>query len=387
MEIKELKAHFAKYYGEKEGQIRVFFSPARINLMGEYLDCNGGAALPCAINLGTYLAVRKSSNKSIGLASSNFKYSAVIPLADIHQKISQEWVNYPLGVLNQMVARGMEACGLEFFFSGDIPIGAGLSSSASIQMVTAFALNEMFEMNLDRIELAKLCKKSESEFCGINSSMMDHFAVAMAKESQAVVMDYETLKYEHVPLKLGDYRMVVANSGKTTELVNPKYIERKGECEKVVNVLNKKHSFQLLGKLPYPVFSQLIETIPNETLRCRAHYVVGEVERVKLAVTALREGKLALFGELMDSSHDSLSDDFGVSTNEIDILTEEARKIKGVLDTRMTGAGLGGCVVSLVYKDAVETFKKKVGENYMRQTGLNATFFVVEAVNGVCEIK
>jgi galactokinase len=387
MDIQALKKDFLNAYGDSSQKLQVFFSPGRVNLIGEHTDYNGGLVFPCALSFGTYLVIRKRSDNTIKFATSNFDYKASLELSKITEKHGKEWVNYPLGVMNQLANRGFKLAGMELFFSGNIPNGAGLSSSASIEVVTAYALNEIFGFGLDRVELVKLSQNAENEFCGVNCGIMDQFAVGMGKADHAIALDCDTLKYELVPVKLGDYRLVIANTNKRRGLADSKYNERRGECDKAVEYINKVRPLKLLGELSYEEFATLQDNIPDEVVRRRAHHVVSEIQRVKNAVASLKEGALLEFGELMNASHDSLRDDYEVTGVELDTLVDEARKIKGVIGSRMTGAGFGGCTVTLIHKDSVDKFYKEVADNYTKKTGLKPDFYMAEVGDGVKEIK
>jgi len=387
MDIKELRAIFLKTFGDSSENLKVFFSPGRVNLIGEHTDYNGGWVFPCALSFGTYLAIRRRTDNTIKFVTSNFDYKASVDLGKIKEKHDKEWINYPLGVINQLFNRGLKLGGMELYFSGNIPNGAGLSSSASIEVVTAFALNDIFDFGLDRIDLVKLSQKAENEFCGVNCGIMDQFAVGMGKADHAIALECDTLKYELVPVKLGDYRLVIANTNKRRGLADSKYNERRSECDKAVEDINKFRPIKLLGELDYEEFASLQDHIPNETVRRRAHHVVSEIQRVKNAVASLKDGALFEFGELMNASHDSLRDDYEVTGIELDTLVEEARKIKGVIGSRMTGAGFGGCTVNLIHKDSIDKFHKQVAENYTKKTGLKPDFYTVEVGDGVKEIK
>lgn len=386
MDIQALKKSFLDVFGDNSQKLQVFFSPGRVNLIGEHTDYNGGLVFPCALSFGTYLAIRKRTDDTIKFATSNFPYKASVEHSKISEKHGKEWVNYPIGVINQLLKRG-KLGGMELYFSGNIPNGAGLSSSASIEVVTAYALNEIFGLGLDRVELVKLSQKAENEFCGVNCGIMDQFAVGMGKADHAIALDCDTLKYELVPVKLGDYRLVIANTNKRRGLADSKYNERRSECDKAVEYLNKVRPLKLLGELSYEEFATLQDNIPDEVVRRRAHHVVSEIQRVKSAVASLKEGALLEFGELMNASHDSLRDDYEVTGVELDTLVDEARKIKGVIGSRMTGAGFGGCTVTLIHKDSVDKFYKEVAENYTRKTGLKPDFYKAEVGDGVKEIK
>jgi galactokinase len=386
MNINQLKEDFLKLYGNAESPLRVFFSPGRVNLIGEHTDYNGGLVFPCALSFGTYLVARKNNQNKIQFASTNFDFKIAVSLDKITEKHGSEWVNYPLGVMNQFLKKGLSLEGMDLLYSGDIPNGAGLSSSASIEVVTAFALNTMFNYKLEVVELVKLSQKAENEFVGVNCGIMDQFAVGMGKKDHAIALQCDTLKYEMVPVKLNDHKLIISNTNKRRGLADSKYNERRAECDKAVEFINKVKPIKNLGELNYADFATIQESIPSEIIRQRAHHVVAENQRVIDAIDALKQGELDVFGELMNSSHDSLRDDYEVTGKELDALVDEARKIKGVIGSRMTGAGFGGCTVTLIRANAVETFKTKVAENYKKATGLTPDFYVADIGDGVKEI-
>jgi galactokinase len=387
MDINNLKEEFLKIYGKSDAPMRVFFSPGRVNLIGEHTDYNGGLVFPCALSFGTYLIVRKNTEKQMKFASTNFDFKISIPLDKITEKHDSKWVNYPLGVMNQFLQKDKKLDGLELLFSGDIPNGAGLSSSASVEVVTAFALNTLFDYDFSVIDLVKLSQKAENEFVGVNCGIMDQFAVGMGKKDHAIALQCDTLKYELVPVILKDYKLIISNTNKRRGLADSKYNERRAECEKAVEYLNKVRPIKNLGELSYADFAAIQDSIPDETIRRRAHHVVAEDQRVVDAIDALKQGELDVFGEMMNSSHDSLRDDYEVTGKELDTMVDEARKIKGVIGSRMTGAGFGGCTVSLIRSNAIETFKKTVAEKYQKATGLTPEFYVADIGDGVKEIK
>lgn len=383
MNIQSLKNLFRGIYGQHDTEPEVFFAPGRVNLIGEHTDYNGGFVLPCALTFGTYLLIRKNNGKVIRMASSNFDYSAEIPLSSVQDKRPGKWYNYPLGVINQLIDRGLKLEGMDLLFSGNIPNSAGLSSSASIEMVTAKALVDMFGLDVGLLDMIKLAKKAENEFIGVNCGIMDMFAVGAGKKNQALFLNCDTLDYELIPLELGEYKIVIANTNKSRGLADSKYNERVAECSAAVKHLSKHKKINQLGEMTYQEFVDLSHHIPEITVRKRAKHVVSENQRVLDAVTALKNGNLALFGKLMNASHNSLRHDYEVTGNELDVMVEEARQCEGVLGARMTGAGFGGCAVALVKADAVEKFISRVGERYQEKTGLQPLFYVSEAGDGV----
>jgi len=375
---------FYKKYGKSSESPRVFFSPGRVNLIGEHTDYNGGYVFPCALSYGTYMAVRLTDTKTIKFASLNFDFAVEIPFSELSNKVENEWVNYPLGVFDEFKKTGVEPDqGIELLYSGDIPNGAGLSSSASIETVTGYFINKVLgndKLNLE--ELALLCQKAENKFIGVNCGIMDQFAVSVGKKDHAIFLDCETLDYELVPLKLDGLKLVISNTNKNRQLADSKYNERRGECEQAVKYLNKVKEIKNLGELSLNEYNELSDQIPDEVIRKRALHVVSEDQRC-----VLKNGDMIKFGVLMNESHDSLKDDYEVTGTKLDTLVEEARNIKGVLGSRMTGAGFGGCTVSLVKKEAVDIFIENVGKKYEHRTGLKPEFYVADVGNGVKEIQ
>jgi galactokinase len=288
--------------------------------------------------------------------------------------------------MDQIIKRGFEIKGMDLLFSGDVPNAAGLSSSASIEMVTGVAVNALLEEPLDRIDLIKIGQRAENEFVGVNCGIMDQFASGMGKNDHAVFLDCATLEYEQVPLVLDDYCLMITNTNKRRGLTDSKYNERRAECENSVEFLSRSEPFSFLGELSITKFLDLQHLIPDETTRRRAHHVVSENQRVLDAVKALRDSDLVRFGKLMDASHDSLRDDYEVTGIELDTLVEEARKLEGVLGSRMTGAGFGGCTVSVVRKDTTDRFIAEVGSAYRSKTGLKPDFYIGKVSDGALEL-
>ncbi len=385
MDLASLHQKFYGLYSNEEQSCHTFFAPGRVNLIGEHTDYNGGYVFPCALQYGTYLAVRLNGSDQMHFSTTNFDQTCSVPESRFSQQ-ETKWVNYPLGVMDQLVKRGFEMKGMDMLFSGDVPNAAGLSSSASIEMVTAVAMNELYEMQFDMIDLIKIGQKAENEFVGVNCGIMDQFASGMGKTEHAVYLDCATLNYEQVPLVLGDYKLMISNTNKRRGLADSKYNERRAECESSVESIAMTEPVSLLGELSYARFLDLQHLIPDERIRKRAHHVVSENQRVLDAVKALRQSDLVLFGQLMNASHDSLRDDYEVTGTELDTLVEEARKVEGVLGSRMTGAGFGGCTVSLVHKDAINRFITEVGSAYHAKTGLKPDFYLGEVGDGARKI-
>lgn len=352
-----------------------FFSPGRVNLIGEHTDYNNGFVLPCALDYGTYLAAEANNSGQIRLHTLNFDYSLEISTSEIKKNIKGEWVNYPLGVIKEFQRRGIEIGGLDMLFSGNIPNGAGLSSSASIEMVTAVALNHFFSANIDTLEMVKLSQSAENNFVGMNCGIMDQFAVGFGKKNSAIFLNCDTLEYRKVPVVTGNYQMIITNTNKRRGLTDSKYNERRAECESAVEMLRTKRDIDHLSQLSYEDMDLLEDTINDTTVLKRARHVITENKRVLEAVNVLHRGNLVRFGELMNESHDSLKEDYDVTGKELDTLVYEARKIDGVIGSRMTGAGFGGCTVSLVEKSITDEFIRQLDSRYTEICGLKADFY------------
>jgi galactokinase len=386
METSGLSLELEERFGKTKEEIFVFFAPGRVNLIGEHTDYNGGYVLPCALNFGTYLAIRKNNSNIINMGSMNFPYTGNFRLDDIFAKKGEEWVNYPLGVLNQMINKGFSPEGIDMLFHGDIPNGAGLSSSASIELVTAKAINDLFGLDLDMLQMVKLSQKAENDFVGVNCGIMDQFAVGFGKQDKAIFLNCDTLEHELIPVELKKYKIVIANTNVRRGLSGSKYNERREECDMAVQVLRKSRSIRNLGELSLEEYKALENKISSQTVRKRARHVVSEDYRVLKAVNELKKGNLDFFGKLMNESHESLRDDYEVTGKELDTMVEEAWKSNGVLGSRMTGAGFGGCTVSIVKETEIDAFISAVGKRYEQKTNIIPVFYIAEIGDGTRKI-
>ena len=384
--IEKLRKAFSELYGTEGNEPALFFAPGRVNLIGEHTDYSGGFVFPCAIQQGTYLLIRMTEGNVIKLASLNNPEKTVIPITDHFSKEAVRWFNYPLGVFEQFVEKGIPARGMDLFYFGDIPNNAGLSSSASIEMVTAFALNYLLEAGLELPDLVKMSQRAEHEFAGVNCGIMDQFAVGLGEAGHAIFLNCRTLEYKLVPVPLSGYKLIIANSNKPRNLFDSKYNERVAECQLAVAFLAEKFSIKKLGDLGFPQFFKAQDAIPDAVIRKRARHVISENQRVLASVASLLKNDLPQFGVLMNASHDSLRDNYEVTGMELDTLVEESRKISGVLGSRMTGAGFGGCTVSLVREDSIPAFIDKVGKAYKAKTGLTADFYIAVIGDGVRKV-
>lgn len=382
---------FTQYYGEVQGA-RFFFAPGRVNLIGEHTDYNGGYVFPAALSFGTYALVKPRTDKVYRFASLNFPEHIVETSVDhISYREEDDWANYPKGVLQKLmdfVADQKDAFrGADVLFYGNIPNGAGLSSSASIEMVTGYALSRLAGLSVPVIELVKLAQKAENEFVGVNCGIMDQFAVGMGKANHAVCLNCADLTYEYAPLKLEGYKLIITNTNKRRGLADSKYNERRAECEAGLEALRKvKPGLRDLGALSLEEWNELRGHVQDPVVANRVEHVVSEDDRVLKAVRALADNDLAKFGQLMIQSHESLRDLYEVTGAELDALMEAAVSVDGCIGSRMTGAGFGGCTVSLVQEDAVERFQSEVAEQYTAKTGLTPTFYVCDIGDGVKEI-
>ena len=382
METAELKKAFIEKYGE--GEVNVFFSPGRVNLIGEHTDYNGGFVFPCALTFGNYCMIRKTENKFFRFASLNMDYTTEIPMDALTTPLDKGiWVNYPLGTIAQFVKKGLNLeTGADILIWGNVPGGAGLSSSAALEVVTAVAIDEVYGFNLDRIELVKMAQKAEHEFAGVHCGIMDQFASGMGTKDHAIFLNCDTLEYDLVPVILDGVKIVIGNTNSPHSLDAGHYNQRVAECKAAVEAIKPYKKINALGEISWEEFLKVEDKIEDDVVRRRARHVVSEIHRTTDAVTELKAGNLERFGELMNGSHDSLRDDYEVTGVELDTMVEEARKIEGVIGSRMTGGGFGGSTVSLVKEEAVEKFIEQVGKNYEARTGIKADFYVAEIGQG-----
>lgn len=381
MTVEQLKKEFIERYGA--GEVSVFFSPGRVNLIGEHTDYNGGFVFPCALSFGIYCAVRMTERKTVRFASLDQAFTAEIKVEDLNKPVGKEWVNYPIGVFAQFMKKGLTfPKGADLLFFGDVPTGAGLSSSAALEVVTGVMINEMYGFGIGKVELAKMGQKAEHEFALVNCGIMDQFASAMGEKDHAIFLNCDTLDYDLVPVKLDGVKIVISNTNSPHKLDSGKYNERVAECHAAVKAIQPYKAIKALGEISWEDFLKVEDKIENETVRRRARHVVSEIKRTEDAVTELKAGNLKRFGELMNGSHNSLRDDYEVTGFELDTMVEEAHKIDGVIGSRMTGGGFGGCTVSLVKEGAVDTFIREVGKNYEAKTGLKPKFYVAEIGDG-----
>ena len=383
MKEKVLKK-FEELFGGLDG-VNVYFSPGRVNMIGEHTDYNGGHVFPCALTIGTYMAVKKREDRKLRFYSMNFEQLGVMEssLDGITPEDAAEWTNYPKGVMWAFAGRGFTMdCGLDMVIYGNIPAGSGLSSSASLEVVTGYMLKDMYGFDVSNVDIALIGQYSENNFNGMNCGIMDQFASAMGKKDNAIFLDTSDLSYEYAPLVLDGAKILITNSNVKHKLVDSKYNERRTECETALKELQEVIGIKTLGDLTEEQFETYKSAIKDEVRLRRAKHAVYENQRTIRAVEALKNKDVELFGRLMNASHVSLRDDYEVSCEECDILAEEAWKIDGVIGSRITGGGFGGCTVSIVKEEAIDDFIEKVGTVYEKRTGKKADFYTVEIGDG-----
>ena len=386
MTIDQLKSAYEAAY--QKSATDIFFSPGRVNLIGEHTDYNGGFVFPCALSFGTYLLISPNSEQKINFRSLNIDAVYSLELTQLTTPLpNKAWANYPMGVIAQFIKRGVSITqGYDILFWGNVPAGAGLSSSAAMEVVTAFAFNELLGTGYDRTELAKIGQAAEHEFAGVMCGIMDQFASAQGQKDHAIYLNCDTLEFDLVPVKLEGIKVVVSNTHSPHHLDSGAYNDRVRQCQLAVQQISAVRPIKNLAELSQADFNQVEHTITDEVAHRRARHVVGEVQRTKDAVEALRQGDIVKFGVLMNQSHVSLRDDYEVTGPQLDALAEAAWKVDGVLGSRMTGGGFGGCTVSLVRDEAIPTFIEQVGDEYIKKTGLKADFYIAEIGDGAHRI-
>ncbi|WP_010240622.1 galactokinase [Clostridium arbusti] len=374
MEINDLKKKFEEIYGVKSEF--TFFSPGRVNLIGEHIDYNGGFVFPCALDFGTYALVKVRDDNKLNLASTNFELRIGSDLDNLSYKEEDDWANYPKGVIKIMIDMGYKVKGMDIIISGNIPNGAGLSSSASLEVLIGVILNNLFnEGKIDRVELVKIAQKAENEFVGVNCGVMDQFAVGMGKKDKAILLDCNSLNYKYADVKLLDYAIVIMNTNKRRALNESKYNERRAECEEALKIIQKQKNIKNLCDLTPKEFDKIEYLFTDEKIKDRAKHSVYENDRVISAFDSLNKGELEEFGRLLIESHNSLKNLYEVTGKELDSLVEEALKAEGCIGARMTGAGFGGCAIALVRKDKIDTFTEQVKKTYTERIGYEPSFY------------
>lgn len=377
----QLRQKFIEKYNQNPEAI--YFAPGRVNLIGEHIDYNGGLVMPCAITAGTWLLMAPNNDNVLRFSSINFEEEIILPIQTSYQKSSSSWFNYPIGVFNELQQLEWLSGGLDLLYFGNIPIGSGLSSSASIEILTAFALNDYYNLAQDKLELVKLSKRVENNFIGVNSGIMDQFAVAFGEADQALVLNCDSLKYKVVDCNLGDYVLAIINTNKARKLEESKYNERFEECRTALKALQKEININNLCDLTAEKFALHSHLIDNDTILKRATHVVKENDRVHLAAKALSNGELEVFGKLMYASHQSLKELYEVSGKELDAVVDFCADYEHVIGARMTGAGFGGCAIALLKKGYEEDFAKHLTDSYVAKIGYPAAIYIHQIGDGV----
>ncbi|TCO72259.1 galactokinase [Marinisporobacter balticus] len=388
--IQDINKDFTNIFNNEGIKTRFFFAPGRVNLIGEHTDYNGGHVFPCALNFGTYAVAMKRDDQKVRVYSNNFKDLGIIEFT-LDQLVFEEnhaWANYPKGIIKAFKDEGYNIdYGIDILFFGDIPNGAGVSSSASIELVTSVVLKGLLDIDADMISMIKMSQRAENEFIGVNCGIMDQFAIGMGKEGKAILLNCNTLEYKYSNIALKDTSIIIANSNKRRDLADSKYNERRTECDRALSQLQKQLDIQSLGELTEEQFEKNKHLIDHEIDRRRAKHAVYENLRTLKAVEVLEKGGVEEFGKLMNASHVSLRDDYEVTGKELDTLAALAWKQEGTIGSRMTGAGFGGCTVSIVKNDQVDAFIKNVGSQYAEIIGYEASFYVVSIGDGARELE
>ncbi len=385
--LNNVKNEFMKRTGADEKDIRLFFTPGRVNIIGEHIDYNGGLVFPCALDFGTYAAVRVREDRRVKFSTLNFDLEVEVDLDDNVYREEDDWTNYPKGVIKMYEDQYGNVPGFEVLYYGNIPNGSGLSSSASLEVLTGTIINSLSGKGVDMVEIVKLSQKAENQFVGVNCGIMDQFAVGMGKKDHAILLNCDTLDYEYAPFKLDGVKIVIGNTKKRRGLADSKYNERRGECDYALAKLQSKLDINYLCDLDNESFEANAYLIDTEVARNRARHAVSENERVKACMKALKDGDILKVGSLLNESHRSLRDLYEVTGFELDTMVEEAWKLEACIGARMTGAGFGGCIVALVEEEAVDTFIENVEKNYRERTGLTPEFYVAGVGDGSHEVK
>ena len=385
--VSTLRQKFEQIFNYSDEEMRVFFAPGRVNLIGEHTDFTGGYVLPAALTYGTWAVVRPSKDRKFNLASTSFDQRVQFALDELDYRSEDGWANYPKGVIREFAQLGVHLSGCEILFDGNIPKAAGLSSSASIEMVTAIALQRITSLDVSLKDLTRLAQRAENQFVGVNCGIMDQFASGMGKAGHALLLKCDSLVYRHIPLSFGDYRLVLTNSNKPRSLTRSKYNQRRQECEAGEKlVLGYLPAVTCLGNITLEQWETVHNKIQTPEIYKRIEHVVHENARVLASTIALETGDIKTFGQYMLKSHESLRDLYEVTGWELDTLFDQARRVSGCIGTRMTGAGFGGCTVSLVHKDALGDFETQVTQGYQAKTGFTPTFYSGEIGDGAREI-
>lgn len=387
MEIKELKLKFVELFGQNDKEIKTFFSPSRINIIGEHIDYNGGKVFPCALEIGTYAVARKNKENILNLHSLNMKKNGIIELNNLIYQEENDWMNYAAGMAKYIKDEGFKIGGLDILVYGNIPNGSGLSSSASLEILIGEIFNVFYnEGKIDRTKLSLLGQATENKFFGLNTGIMDQFIIANGKKDHALLLNTDTLEFEHYPFDLKDNKIVILNTNKRRELKDSKYNERRAQCDQAVEILKKYKDINYLCELGKDDL-HLLDNIPDKIVRNRAEHAILENIRVNDAAEALQAGDIKKLGQLLVESHDSLRDLYEVSGEHLDSITKHSNDFEYCLGARMTGAGFAGCGIAIVQENHIDEFMEYVSEKYKEDTGLDAELIISNVGESVHEIK
>ncbi len=384
MDIQDLMLKkFVEIFGEKENK-ELFFTPGRVNLIGEHIDYNGGFVFPCALSFGTYAICSKRNDNTFRMYSMNFEEDGILEFSADKLEKSNVWADYCKGIVDVFIKKGYKIeHGADIIFFGNIPNGAGLSSSASLEVLMGTMLRDLNNLSIDMIEIVKIGQEAENKFIGVSCGIMDQFAVGMGKEDHAILLDCNTLEYKYAPIKLENVSIVIMNTNKRRGLADSKYNERRSSCEAALKDLQDAGvAIKNICDLTIDEFEKVKHFIKSEEARVRVRHAVSENARVLESVESLKNNDIVNFGKLMNASHVSLRDDYEVTGKELDAIVAAAWEAEGVIGARMTGAGFGGCAVSLVKNDCIDSFIKTVGEKYTKETGLKADFYIANVGEG-----
>ncbi|WP_416198622.1 MAG: Galactokinase [Sporanaerobacter sp.] len=387
MDLCSLIDRFHEIYGF--GEIRKFFSPSRVNLIGEHIDYNGGHVLPCALEIGTYGLVRKRDDNNIRLASENFELKVEVNIEDLKYKSQDGWGNYPKGVIYFMKQKGYRISGMDILVWGNIPNGAGLSSSASLELLIAEIINSLFnDGRIPKIDLIKLCQEAENEFIGVRCGIMDQFAISMGKKDKVILLDCSSLQFEYIDININmnDCILVIMNTNKRRKLNESRYNERRDECKKALNIIKNYKDIDNLCQISIEEYEEVEKHIFEDCIKKRVRHVVYENQRVLNAAEALKNGDINRVGKLLVESHNSLKDLYEVTGNELDTIVEVSLEQSGCIGARMTGGGFGGCAIAIVKNDSVDNFINKVGTLYKRKIGYSPEFYITGIGHGTREL-
>ena len=387
MSLEQLKEKLIEIYGDNDREIRYFSSPGRVNLIGEHIDYNGGHVFPSALSLTSTIAIRKREDRVIRILATDLNYVVEANLDELELYKELKWGNYQLAIADELIKAGYNISGCEIIYEDKVPLGSGLSSSAAIEIVTAIGLLSINGYTMDKVDIAKLAQKAEHNYVGVKCGIMDQFASILGKKNMAVLLNCKTLEYEHIPLKMDGYKIVIANTNKKRSLGESKYNERRAQCESALEDLKSEYrDIEFLCDLTYTEFLKSKILIKEDINSKRAMHVIRENERVIKAVNALKDGNISLFGQYMIESHNSLRDLYEVSCIELDTLVDVALLQDGVLGARMTGAGFGGCTVNIVREKDIDKFIKNVSKVYKSKIGYEASFYISEISDGGKEV-